>query len=273
MTPTIDERILNETDPWKLTIRELRLRCQSTAAAPERETVNGRRVVRRCSIHVTRLLLKTSLTPNQITVLSVVVFFFGLGFFFFNTFWWDVVGALTVFFNGVLDACDGEVARFRKMKSPIGGAYAEPVSHDIQYGLMFLPLGFAAYARTGLLWILLLAIFASVFKLMTRLLELRYWHLLRPVALAQAEIAEIRTAYFQKSRGRRFLHWVKRNTFTSSGMVPPLLFVVLIHHIEYYVILYGISFVLLWALVFVRQVRGLKTANLQPTQTEPNASV
>lgn len=273
MIPEIDERILHEQDPWKLTIRELRLRCQSTAAAPERETFNGKRLVRRASIYMTRLFLGTSLTPNWITVISVVVFFIGLGFFFVGTFWWDVAAAFTVWFNGVLDACDGEVARFRKLKSPIGGAYSEPVSHDIQYGLMFLPIGFAGYARTGNIWVLVLAIFASVFKLMTRLLDLRYWHLTRPVALTETEVKDIRVAYFQKSRARRFLHWVKRNTFTSSGMVLPLFLAVFIGHIEYYVMFYGACFTLLWVVVFARQLRGLKKVNVQPTQTEPNASV
>lgn len=273
MIPTIDERILNEPNPWKLTIRELRLRCQSTAAAPERETFNGKRLVRRASIHVTRVLLGTPLTPNWITIISVVVFFIGLGFFFVGNFWWDLAGAFTVFFNGVLDACDGEIARFRKTRSVIGGAYAEPVSHDIQYGLMFLPLGFAAFLRTGSVLVLLAAFCASTFKLMTRLLDQRYWHLMRPVALTDTEVKDIRTSYFQKSRGRRFLHWVKRNTFTSSGMVLPLFLVVLLGHIEYYVLFYGVSFTLLWAMVFIKQLRGLGKAELQATQTEPDAAV
>lgn len=252
MTPTTSARGVR--------IREMRARCQATAPAPERETFTGKRA-RFFSIYFTKLFLFTAITPNQITVLSVLVFFSGVSLFLLGGRWPGVAGALLVFFATVLDGCDGEVARFRQTRNPAGALYVEPVSHDIQYGLMFLPLGIAATVQTGSWVPLSFAFLAGASKLMTRLLENRWWFMTRPT-ISQEEIRDLRQSYLQRSPLRRLVSWTKRNLFTSNGLIVPLLLAAATNRLEWYLYFYGVTFPLLWVLVFVRQTRALGTVQV-----------
>ena len=70
---------------------------------------------------LTRLLLKTPLTPNQVTLLSLACglaagYFFSLG-----RYAASLAGAAGYQLAVVLDNCDGEVARAKNMRSSLGG--------------------------------------------------------------------------------------------------------------------------------------------------------
>jgi phosphatidylglycerophosphate synthase len=70
---------------------------------------------------LTRFLLKTPLTPNQITLLSLV---FGIlaGYFFSRgEYLYSLAAAASYQLAVVLDNCDGEVARAKNMRSKLGG--------------------------------------------------------------------------------------------------------------------------------------------------------
>ncbi len=77
-------------------------------------------LVRQFSYRLTPVLLKTSITPNQITGLSL---FFGLlcaSLFLFGNYILGVIGAIFLTTSYTLDNCDGEVARIKKMSSEFG---------------------------------------------------------------------------------------------------------------------------------------------------------
>lgn len=243
-----------------ISIRELRARCQATAPAPERETFTGKRA-RFFSIYLTKLFLATPITPNQITALSVLVFFCGVSLFLPGGRWPAVAGALLVFFATVLDGCDGEVARFRASRNPVGGMFVEPVSHDIQYGLMFLPLGIAATQQTGSWVPLVFAFLATSGKLMHRLLDNRWWFMTRPV-LSASDIKDLRQTYAARPKRLRFVSWLKRNLLTSNGMILPLLAAAAAERVDVYVYFYGGAYPLLWLLVFLRRARALGTVQV-----------
>ena len=75
---------------------------------------------RKLSRPLTRWLLQTPLTPNQITMLSCIVGLFGAFCFSFGGYWNPLIGALLLQFSVVLDCCDGEVARVKFLESPFG---------------------------------------------------------------------------------------------------------------------------------------------------------
>jgi len=75
---------------------------------------------RKLSRPLTRWLLQTPLTPNQITMLSGVVGLLGAFCFSFGGYWNPLIGALLLQFSVVLDCCDGEVARVKFLESPFG---------------------------------------------------------------------------------------------------------------------------------------------------------
>ena len=148
-------------------------------------------------------------------MISVFVFFSGLSLFIFQIRLVDFLGVFLVYFSSVLDACDGEVARFRRVQFPerpvshVGALYVEPVSHDVQYGLMFLPLGYAGFLASGSIWPLAFGVVAGTFKLLARLLEHRYWLMTRGMALSPEEIAQLRKTLQERPLYRRLISWVK----------------------------------------------------------------
>lgn len=269
------ESISTTTDnPLRISIRELRARCQRTAAAPERETFTGKKA-RFFSIFLTRYLLLTPITPNQITVISVLVFMLGVSLFLTQRYELAILGSVLVFCATILDGCDGEIARFRRLVRPAGALYVEPVSHDIQYGVMFLPLGIAAaLASPQPVLVLSFAFSAGVFKLLSRLLENRYWFFTHAIIITQEEVRQIREDFLTRPAWRRAISWTKRNLFTSNGMILPLFLAAVFDRLEWYLYFYGVCFPLLWMLVFLKQVRSLDFAAeaKQPVSGEQGAA-
>lgn len=245
-----------ETNPFRLSVKELRARCQGTAPAPERETFTGKKA-RFFSIYLTRLLLLTPVTPNQITVISVFVFMIGVCLFLVQNQAAAITGAVLVFCATILDGCDGEIARFRGLRYAAGALYVEPVSHDVQYGVMFLPLGIAASVASGSWVPLAFAFAASTSKLMARLLENRHWFFTHAIILPEADVQRIRAEFKARPARRRLISWTRRNLFTSNGMILPLFLAAVFGRLEWYILFYGVCFPLLWALIFAKQVRSV----------------
>lgn len=75
---------------------------------------------RHISLAISRRLLETAITPNQMTVLSTLLGLLGASFFLGTSRSAYVCGALLVWFHSVLDGCDGELARVRFQESPLG---------------------------------------------------------------------------------------------------------------------------------------------------------
>jgi len=73
------------------------------------------------SIKISELLLKTNITPNQISSMSFIVGLFGALFFYFGDYIFLVIGGLLVQLSSIIDGCDGEVARLKLIESKYGG--------------------------------------------------------------------------------------------------------------------------------------------------------
>lgn len=234
------------------TILELRQLCQNMGAQNSAQTIFGlaNRVV---SIYLTKLLLKTSLTPNWITTLGVLVYLLGVVSFMGGEWRGALLGFLLMALAGVLDACDGEVARFRKLKDGYGASYVEPVSHDIMYGLTFLPIAYGAFVQTGNPYMFLFGAAASIFKLLYRLGEVRYLYgVLKKTP--QVEGAEAPKIFKEQSRFTKILYALYRHTATSTGILAPLLIAGLFERLDIYVIVYAVYYSLLWLALFMKQI-------------------
>lgn len=94
---------------------------------------------KKISFALTRLLVKTPVTPNQITVANL---FFGLlgCFFLISTSWpLRVVGALIIQLHSIIDGCDGEVAKLKGTSSRLG-AWLDTIGDDVVNNAMFFSL-------------------------------------------------------------------------------------------------------------------------------------
>jgi CDP-L-myo-inositol myo-inositolphosphotransferase len=73
------------------------------------------------SIKISELLLKTKITPNQISLISFIIGLFGALFFYFGDHVFLVFGGILVQMSSIIDGCDGEVARLKLVESKYGG--------------------------------------------------------------------------------------------------------------------------------------------------------
>jgi len=73
------------------------------------------------SLRISKLLLKTGITPNQISVLSFVIGLAGASFFFSGEYFYLILGGILIHIHSVVDGCDGEVARLKLRQTKYGG--------------------------------------------------------------------------------------------------------------------------------------------------------
>ena len=73
------------------------------------------------SIKISELLLKTKITPNQISLISFIVGLFGALFFYVGDYVFLVIGGILVHLSSIIDGCDGEVARLKLIETEYGG--------------------------------------------------------------------------------------------------------------------------------------------------------
>lgn len=103
---------------------------------------------RHVSTFVTRRLVRTNVTPNQMTIVANVIGALGVILVFRGTWGMVALGAFLVQMQSILDGCDGEIARL-KFKSSKIGEWLDNVLDDqvnVGYGVA---LGFAGAAMTG----------------------------------------------------------------------------------------------------------------------------
>lgn len=259
-------------------IPELRMLCQATAPNPARESFTGK-FSRNFSIYTTALFLRTSISPNQITVVSVVTFFIGTLLFIPGDYFLNIFASLIIFLSIIFDGSDGEVARFRKKHGKsyglAGGVYAEPVSHDIQYGLMFPIIGSALYLQGGSPLFILLGATASIAKLLYRFLETRYWALVHGT-VSDEKREEMKAAYYIQPLYKKLFFWINKNLFSSTGVFLMIFILSLANRIDLYVWFYALGYSFLTCALFVKQIHYISSHPIETlgggSSTPPSAA-
>jgi len=118
---------------------------------------------------VTWLLLHTSVTANQITIVSLAIAMIAMLFL--------AIPGIAAFFAGVLflqlwyylDHVDGQIARYRKTAS-LTGRFLDFLTHHIVHTALFLSFGFYGYAASGavlfIIWGCIAALAMASFNVM-----------------------------------------------------------------------------------------------------------
>jgi phosphatidylglycerophosphate synthase len=104
----------------------------------------SRSINRRISLRVTRSVLETSLTPNQMTGVAAI---FGLASILVVA-WggaaWFVTGAVLLQLQSILDGCDGEISRLKYIRSRLG-EWLDQVADDMVNLGFFVATGWALH--------------------------------------------------------------------------------------------------------------------------------
>jgi len=105
-------------------------------------------VTRRFSIHLTRLLAPTPLTPNQITFVSFAIGLASLYVFSLPGYWNKILGALLLAIATIVDHTDGEIARLKFQTSPFG-AKLDMWLDQVLYTFLMLAVGIGVAKDLG----------------------------------------------------------------------------------------------------------------------------
>jgi phosphatidylglycerophosphate synthase len=127
------------------------------------------RMNRRVSIPISRQLIKFPITPNMVTMFTLLVSFASGVFFARGGYWSMLFGAVLSVWASILDGCDGEVARL-KLQSSDFGCWLETICDYLYYLFVFggMSLGLARSRGTNayLAWGALLA-FGAITSFLT----------------------------------------------------------------------------------------------------------
>lgn len=124
-----------------------RARAESLLLAALLKATDGiisRRINRPISLRITRLLLDTSLTPNQMTFIAALFGVAAIVGVLMGGVPWLVPGAVLLQIQSILDGCDGEISRLKYIRSRLG-EWLDQVLDDL------VNLGFFA-AASWVLW-------------------------------------------------------------------------------------------------------------------------
>ena len=105
-------------------------------------------LVRHMSYRLTPILLNTSLTPNQVTFISMGLGLFGSACFLFGNLIMGIIGSLLLTASYTFDNCDGEIARIKNMSSEFG-AKLDDMSDWMVDASFFAALGYGTTIATG----------------------------------------------------------------------------------------------------------------------------
>jgi len=135
------------------TLHELRSVCQPAATMQRRNGEHwlARLVLRRVSLRVTSLLVRTPVTANQLTGLMIVVGLAAAVPAAMSGLLSAAVSAILVLLYFLLDLCDGEIARWRAQTS-VTGVYLDRVGHYVVEAALLSAYGFRAGAQEAGGW-------------------------------------------------------------------------------------------------------------------------
>ncbi len=110
-------------------------------------------LIRHLSRPVTLVLIKTPLRANQVTFLSMLLGLAAAYYFSIGEYRAVILGSVYLFFNYLLDHCDGEIARARNQASRFGHEFDTFVDWIVHTAL-FAGMGLGALVQTGqIIWL------------------------------------------------------------------------------------------------------------------------
>lgn len=120
------------------------LACQTEAD----DSFLARHFDRRISRSISKRLVRTRVTPNQITLGGMTIGLLGALLLSRPGYWPQLIGSLLFLLCVVVDGVDGEIARLKLQESPFGH-YLDVVTDNIVHIAIFVGIAFGLYHDTG----------------------------------------------------------------------------------------------------------------------------
>ena len=127
----------------------------------QHEGFMSRHVERPISLALTRQLARTSISPNAVTLVSIAIGLAGAPFFLSSSASYQTAGALLFLTHSILDGCDGELARLKFLRSPLG-AVLDFWGDNVVHVAVFAAMAIGWSLETGATWPLVLGVMAGL---------------------------------------------------------------------------------------------------------------
>ena len=127
-----------------------------------------RKIVRGVSIHLTRVFLRLGVSANAVSVLKAVIACTGAVLFAPGIPWLALAGAGLLQLSYLLDACDGEVARYTGSCATARGEFLDKLGDAASRGLFHCAWGFGVYLTAGTVAAAMAGAFIGATWLVTR---------------------------------------------------------------------------------------------------------
>jgi len=177
-------------------IKELRRLCQDLEGKRKPSHFYEYLFSHRISIYLTKILLYTKITANQVTFISISTGILGALFLSIPKITFSIIGVILIQLWNILDCVDGEIATYKKSKN-ITGRYFDVLSNYIVEPFIFICLAVGLYLQDGKIFILFcgvsssfssfLAVLVTSIKHTTLLEKLRYFSHHKHFALINEE--------------------------------------------------------------------------------------
>lgn len=118
------------------------------AAIKARDGWWARVFISKASIRVVSAIAETGVTPNQVTVVSLIVALAAAGLFYLATPGALIAGGVLLQVAFILDCADGQLARFKSLRSDIGGWLDQIADRTREFALI-IALAAGYFAKTG----------------------------------------------------------------------------------------------------------------------------
>ena len=125
------------------------------ATRSPRDGIVAKRLNRSVSNRISKWLIKTPVTPNQISIFNLLLMGFAAWLISFGKPLNTIIGGILFQLTSILDGCDGEVAQI-KLKDSRFGALVDTVTDQISYIVFIIGATIGAYNATGdtvILWV------------------------------------------------------------------------------------------------------------------------
>jgi choline kinase/phosphatidylglycerophosphate synthase len=120
---------------------------------------------RKISTRISGLLAKTSVTPNQISIFTMLLTFMSAWLISFGDYLTLAMAGLLFQCASIIDGCDGEIAKLKFMGSRMG-EWIDTLADNTSYMVFFMGVSYGMYALTGEGYVLALGLMAVTLSIL-----------------------------------------------------------------------------------------------------------
>jgi 1L-myo-inositol 1-phosphate cytidylyltransferase / CDP-L-myo-inositol myo-inositolphosphotransferase len=118
-----------------------------------------RYIIRKISGFISGFLSRTPVTPNQVTIISLILGIISGVFFSLGEYTYTITAGLLYFLSTVFDQCDGEVARLKQMETEFGRKL-DIIVDAIVNAVIVIGITIAVYTKIGSVLVIIAGFFA-----------------------------------------------------------------------------------------------------------------